>query len=170
MRRESTLVIMTGPRAVRFGAACGPVVGSQLLQGPKLIKENQMSLQPMRRTLGALLFLLCCAAAASPAAAQQRTYRLTGSVVDGQSQRPLGNVQVVLDGTQQGSITDEAGRYLLRAQVAPGTYTLRFVLIGRADATQDIVLAGDTIVQVPEVRLRESALQHRAGRERPPLP
>ena len=118
-----------------------------------------MPLQPMRRTLGALLFLLCCAAAASPASAQQRTYRLAGTVVDGQSQRPLGNVQVVLDGTQQGSITDEAGRYLLRAQVSPGTYTLRFVLIGRADATQDIVLAGDTIVQVPEVRLRESALQ-----------
>src|SRR5690606_34118097 len=118
-----------------------------------------MSLKPLRRSLGALMFLFCLVGGlAEPAAAQ--TYRITGTVTDGASQRPLSNVQVLLDGTQQGTLTDDAGRYLLRASVTPGTYTLRFVLIGRGDATREIVLAaGDTLVQVPNVQLRESAVQ-----------
>ena len=58
----------------------------------------------LRRFAAALLLLAVTAAAATPAAAQQ-SYTIRGTVVDATSQRPLGNVSVVLQGTGLQTLT-----------------------------------------------------------------
>lgn len=108
----------------------------------------------------ATLLMFGAAVAASGVSGQaNQGYVITGTVVNQTTTQPLQSVQVVLEGTQQGTLTDAEGRFSLEASVPPGTYRLRYVLIGRADATQPVVLAGERTVQVPEVRLRDTALQ-----------
>lgn len=101
---------------------------------------------------------LILAALASPALAQQ-SYRVQGSVVDATTQRPLPSVSVQIEGTQLGTLTDGQGRYELVARVPAGSYTLRFSLIGRETATREIELGTGLTVDVPQVPLRESAVQ-----------
>jgi TonB-dependent SusC/RagA subfamily outer membrane receptor len=91
--------------------------------------------------------------------AQVTTYRIEGIVVDSTSQQPLSNVAVTVQGTTQGTLTNAAGRYVLAARLTPGTYTLQFAMIGRDGASREITLGTSATVQVPQVALRESAVQ-----------
>ncbi|MHB1169433.1 MAG: SusC/RagA family TonB-linked outer membrane protein, partial [Longimicrobiales bacterium] len=113
---------------------------------------------PRRLLLGVALSCLCLLGTWTQASAQE-PYTIQGVVVDEGTAEPLPSVQVLLQGTSIGTLTDAAGRYSLEAAVRPGTYTLRYVLIGHADATQEIELGAERTVQVPEVGLRESAVQ-----------
>jgi TonB-dependent starch-binding outer membrane protein SusC len=118
-----------------------------------------MDLTRTRRWLGALAFAVGgLGLLAAPAPAQQ-SFTIQGTVVDATTQRPLPSVAVSLRGTQQGTLTDAAGRYTLNARVAPGTYTLAFSLIGRGEATRQVTLGAQPAVQVEPVVLQESALQ-----------
>jgi TonB-dependent starch-binding outer membrane protein SusC len=103
--------------------------------------------------------VLCFGLLAADDARAQEPYRIQGTVVDATTQRPLTNVQILLRGTQQGTLSDNAGRFTLIARVQPGTYTLVFSLIGRGEVTQPITLGQERSVQVPQVTLRESAVQ-----------
>ncbi|HET7275893.1 MAG TPA: SusC/RagA family TonB-linked outer membrane protein [Longimicrobiaceae bacterium] len=79
----------------------------------------------------------------TPAAAQQGI--ITGRVVDATTQAPLSDVQVVLEGTGRGTLTDPDGRYRL-ADVAAGSYEIRATRIGYNGGTQQVsVGAGATI-------------------------
>ncbi len=59
---------------------------------------------------------------------------ITGTVVDGITQRPLTGAQVLIDGTELGSLTDNRGRFLILNAPA-GAVTLRVVMIGYREAT-----------------------------------
>jgi TonB-dependent starch-binding outer membrane protein SusC len=98
-------------------------------------------------------------AVALPAQAQQSTYRLTGQVVDATTLRPLASVAVVVQGTQQGTLTGVQGTYELTARLTPGTYVIEYSLIGRETVRREVELGGGLSVDVPQVALRESAVQ-----------
>ena len=76
--------------------------------------------------------LLCLPALADPGAAQDR---LAGRVVNAASRQPLPGAQVVIEGTERGTLTDARGRFLLM-NVPEEQVTLRVVMIGYADLTQ----------------------------------
>lgn len=59
----------------------------------------------------------------------QTTGKIAGNIVDGENGEPLIGVNVILDGTGQGAISDKDGYYNL-INVRPGTYTLKFSMIG----------------------------------------
>nr|MDQ3389144.1 SusC/RagA family TonB-linked outer membrane protein [Gemmatimonadota bacterium] len=54
---------------------------------------------------------------------------------------------------------DAAGRYSLSASVRPGSYTLAFSLVGRADLTRTVTLGATPVVEVPQLSVQESALE-----------
>src|SRR5690606_22094826 len=106
----------------------------------------------------ALAALLCAVALARPAAAQDtRAYTINGTVVDQTTERPLASVAVTFPGTQYGTLTDQAGRFSLQARMAPGTYALSYSMIGRGEATQEVTLADQRVVEVARIALRETA-------------
>lgn len=94
-----------------------------------------------------------------PAAAQEaQEYLIRGTVLEAATEAPLPNAAVSLQGTRFGVLTDEAGAYTLRAQVAPGTYTLEFRLIGRRPVRQPIELGEQREVTVEPVLLEITAV------------
>lgn len=110
--------------------------------------------QALRRVVATCCVLLLCAV---PLSAQE-TYRIQGNVVDATTERPLGGVQVSLEGTQHGTLTDANGNFLLVARVPAGTYTVRFLFIGREAATREITLGADFNPGLGTVTMRESAV------------
>lgn len=60
--------------------------------------------------------------------------RIVGHVVDANTAQPLSGVQVYLAGSQQGTLTDMNGRYLI-LRVSPGTHDLVAEMIGFATKT-----------------------------------
>ncbi len=91
-------------------------------------------------TLGAVAIL--CAVAAAPVQAQ--TGVIQGQVLDGASQRPLGNAQVLVAGTGIGQLTNSSGNFLL-LNVPAGEHTVQVTLIGYTETEQTVtVSAGQT--------------------------
>lgn len=89
-----------------------------------------------------LLAVLLALGTAQAAAAQDGT--ISGSVTDGQTLQPLEGAQVFIVGTARGVLTDQEGRYQLRAPA--GTYTVRARIIGYEDVEQRVsVAAGQTV-------------------------
>ena len=84
-------------------------------------------------TLAASLALMLCflLIGASPALAQNT---ITGTVVDAATQQPLAGAQVVIEGTQMGSLTDNRGRFLI-LNVPQTTVTIEVIMIGYRAAT-----------------------------------
>jgi TonB-dependent starch-binding outer membrane protein SusC len=116
----------------------------------------------LRRWLGATMLLLS-GALAQPAAAQE-PYTITGSVVDPESRAPLPNATVQLRTSGGASpaattVTDNAGRFVLRARVAAGSYTLQFSQLGRGTATRPVTLGTQREVSLEPVALASATLQ-----------
>jgi CarboxypepD_reg-like domain len=74
-----------------------------------------------RRAWGILSAAL--ALAAIPLALEAQTGQITGTVLDAETQAPMGTVQVFLQGTSHGALTGQDGRFTL-SDVSPGRYTL----------------------------------------------
>jgi TonB-linked SusC/RagA family outer membrane protein len=104
--------------------------------------------------------LAACCTLLVPAAAlhAQESYRIEGRVVDATTQRPLASVQITLEGTQQGTLSDANGNYVLAARVPAGSYTLRYMFLGREAVTRQVTLGTQLTVAVEAVALRESAV------------
>jgi len=68
-----------------------------------------------------------------PSVAQAQTGQIAGTVTDSTSGEPLPSVNVVLQGTSQGTTTDNNGRYVL-SSVATGTYVVQASFIGYSAA------------------------------------
>ncbi len=107
--------------------------------------------------VGALL-VLAVPATATPAPAdadallapQQNV--VAGVILESGTLRPLGGAQVVVEGTQQGTLTDAAGRF--RIQVSGRQVTLRVVMLGYRTRTIDAT-AGQTDLRI---LMEESAI------------
>ncbi|MBA4157977.1 MAG: carboxypeptidase-like regulatory domain-containing protein [Gemmatimonadetes bacterium] len=82
---------------------------------------------------------------AAPGAAQE-SGSIGGVVVEQQSLRPLAGVQVSVERSGRGTITDSNGRFLITG-VTAGEVTLRAQAIGYATATRTASV-GDTNVQI----------------------
>ena len=95
----------------------------------------------MNSRRAALSFLAACLLVAMPVAAQE-TGTVTGTVTSSGTGEPLAGVQVTIEGTGIGTLTQANGRYLL-LRVPAGTQTLRADLIGYGTLTQPVtVVAG----------------------------
>lgn len=73
--------------------------------------------------------LLGAALTAAPAVAHAQTGKLTGIVTDQETGKPVDGVQVVIQGTTLGDLTQENGRFFI-VNVPPGTYTITARRIG----------------------------------------
>ncbi|NNF26173.1 MAG: TonB-dependent receptor plug domain-containing protein, partial [Gemmatimonadetes bacterium] len=81
-----------------------------------------------------LSFLLCFLLIGPSPALGQNT--ITGTVVDVSTQQPLAGAQVVIEGSQLGSLTDNRGRFLI-LNVPQTTVTVEVIMIGyRATSVQ----------------------------------
>ncbi len=72
--------------------------------------------------------------------------RITGRVLETGTNEPLIGVNVFLEGTTQGTVTDLEGYYVI-LNVTPGTYTVRFSMIG----------FGTKVVQQFRIHINETA-------------
>src|SRR5687767_6421007 len=77
----------------------------------------------------------------------QQSGAVTGSVVNRQAGAPLRAVQVYLQNTRYGTVTNENGAFLLPG-VAAGTYTAVAQLIGFAQGTQTVTVSAGGTAQV----------------------
>jgi len=78
------------------------------------------------------------------AAAQERG-TITGTVLEQGTQRPLSGAQVMVAGTNLGTLTNQQGRYII-TNVPPGPREVRVTLIGFASGTQAVaVRAGEAV-------------------------
>ena len=95
---------------------------------------------------GLVLALALMLGWAPTSAAAQTTGTLVGTVRDAASQRPLEAVQVYIDGTGIGALTNAAGRFLL-LNVPAGEHTLLAEMVGyRSGALTVTVSSGESAV------------------------
>lgn len=107
--------------------------------------------QPLITGLAVLLM-------AVPAGAQER-YTVFGRVRDAASGEGIAGAQVVIEGTEFGALADNSGAYTIRVALPPGSYRVEASFIGRGSASQTIQLGGERLVRVPDIMLRETALE-----------
>jgi TonB-dependent starch-binding outer membrane protein SusC len=114
-----------------------------------------MALRYRALPLGAaLLFVLL----AAPVAAQT-AYTIQGSVADALTAAPLPGVQIQVRGTGFGTISGANGRFILRANLEPGSYEVVFSHIGRRSVTRSVGLSADATVDLGQIQMAESALE-----------
>ncbi|MBI4521337.1 MAG: TonB-dependent receptor [Gemmatimonadetes bacterium] len=103
------------------------------------MKSHKSVVRRVRGWLAAFLVLVGTGAFASVASAQQAG-RIVGQVTETGSGAPLGEVQIYLEGTGIGSLTNQSGRFVL-LNVPPGTHQLRAERIGMAPASRQVTVA-----------------------------
>ena len=113
-----------------------------------------MSGSETRRLRHAALLCLIALFAAVPVAAQD-SGRIMGQVT-GRSGAPIAGVQVYIASTNQGTLTNESGRFLI-TNVAAGTHTVRAERIGFEGVEQQVTLGADASTVV-NFTLEEQAL------------
>lgn len=116
--------------------------------------SSEFRIAGRRGVSGLGIALLALLTGAMPALAQQGT--VTGRVMDQATLRPLGAVQVFVQGQNIGILTDTEGRFRLEG-VTPGEVTIRAQLIGYAAATSTVTVPPNGTVEV-EFRLGTRAI------------
>lgn len=76
--------------------------------------------------------------------AQQTEGSVTGKIVEANTQRPLGDVQVRILGTQRGAITNDQGEFRING-IAPGTVTIRAQRIGYSPDQQSVAITAGAV-------------------------
>lgn len=92
-----------------------------------------------------------------PGAVAAQEGSITGTVVDGSSMRPLDAVQVFVEGTSLGTLTNSSGRYLL-LDVPVGEVTVSVDRVGYGSAEQTVTVADGETAQL-DFELSTSAVQ-----------
>ena len=106
--------------------------------------------------IAAVLALVVGLLAPSMASAQQESV-LQGKILDATTGEPLIGAQVVISGTEQGTVTDVDGHY--RLQVAPGTYSIDVQYLGYASKTVTGISVGAGISTFQDVALESEVIQ-----------
>ncbi len=150
--------------SARMGVGVIPLAFDLLARGRDSLPFASSS--PARRSriiavAGALVSLAFLLGTPTLAAGQEETGRaaIRGQVVDAETDQPLENVFVRIEGTQLGTFTDDLGLYALRG-VPPGLQTLRASRIGYATARLSLNLRpGEEVTR--RIELAVSALEMR---------
>ena len=90
-------------------------------------------------------------------AAQGTTGTIVGRVLDGSTRQPLAGANVVVEGTQRGTLTRADGAFALPG-VPAGTYRVQANLIGYAPDVREVVVAAGATVSV-EFALQPQAVE-----------
>ncbi len=112
-------------------------------------RSNRFTPRPCRLAAVGAGGVLALALAFAPLSAQNT---ITGTVIDGGTQRPLGGAQVQIEGTELGSLTDNRGRFLI-LNVPSATVTVRVVMIGYREATATV-----SSEQAVTIQLQQTAI------------
>lgn len=97
----------------------------------------------MRRLTVCLM--VCFGVLVQGVSAQAQTGSIAGRVTDGMSGQPVANANVVVEGTQIGTLTQNSGAFLIPG-VPAGTYNVTASLIGYGPVTQAVTVpAGGTV-------------------------
>jgi TonB-dependent starch-binding outer membrane protein SusC len=105
--------------------------------------------------LALCMALLALVVGLEPASAQAQTGTITGMVIT-QTGEPVSGAQVVIVGTQRGTLTNARGAFILTA-VPAGEQQVRIVSLGYRTETQTVNVPADGTVSV-EFRLAVSAI------------
>jgi TonB-linked SusC/RagA family outer membrane protein len=108
--------------------------------------------------LALLSSLVCLPGPAGPGTLWAQTGMVGGTVVDRATLEPLPGAQIMVEGTEQGALTNEAGRFLIRG-VSGGQVSLQIILMGYATeaitvqvGTTDLrIMLGQTAVELDEL-------------------
>ncbi len=92
-------------------------------------------MMPRLRTCLAVLTVFLAAFVLVTETTAQTTGKIRGKVLDAADGSPLPGVNVSIEGTTEGTVTDIDGNYII-LRVRPGTYALRASFIGFAPVTQ----------------------------------
>ena len=98
---------------------------------------------------GLAALLLALAMSVVPVSAQNN---ITGTVVEEGSQRPIAGAQVLVEGTELGSLTDNRGRFLI-LNAPGGTVTVRVVMIGYQEATAEAAAGSPVTIELQETAI-----------------
>jgi outer membrane receptor protein involved in Fe transport len=112
--------------------------------------------EPGRRFCAVLLTLLSTAFQADPSAAQNRG-RIEGAVVLAATEQPLPGVQVFVENTPIGTITDSEGRFEL-VQVPEGVYVISARFVGYRSPSQTVTVTSGRTTTI-EFELHEEAVR-----------
>lgn len=105
----------------------------------------------------AAVFAALIVTLALPALAHAQTGQIVGTVTDASSGRPLESVQISVQETGEGALTNQAGRFALLNQ-PEGDLTLVAILVGYKQVQRTVtVTAGETTTV--ELRLDQTALE-----------
>ena len=111
----------------------------------------------VRHGIGALASVLLLFLTAFPLAAQN-TGQVSGRITNATTGEPLTGAQIVVAGTQMGTMANPQGRYLILG-VPVGTHTIEVTRLGYAvQSTQITVTAGEVVVADFELRTQAIAL------------
>jgi TonB-linked SusC/RagA family outer membrane protein len=105
--------------------------------------------------LALITALVALAVALAPAAAQAQTGTITGTVTS-QAGEPVVGAQVMIAGTQRGTLTNDRGAFIF-TNVAAGERQVRVVSLGYRSETRTVQVPADGTVTV-EFRLAMSAI------------
>ncbi len=109
-------------------------------------------------TVLALLLSFSSASAAELSALPDITGKIAGRVTDAATGDPLPGVNVLIEGTTQGSATDLDGYYTI-VNVKPGTYTIRCSFIGfRNEVVENVQVIVDKTTRI-DFELREEIFE-----------
>mgnify|MGYP000220794211 CR=1 FL=1 len=110
----------------------------------------------MKRVTKTFFLVILLLLAAEAALAQAG--RITGTVTDARDRQPLIGVQVIIQGTTQGTTTDLDGNYRI-LNVRPGTYTVEFRYVGYQTQIIDNVLVRTDLNTEINVQMREAVIE-----------
>ncbi len=84
--------------------------------------------------------------------------RITGNVIDSRDRQPLIGVQVIIQGTTQGTTTDLDGNFRI-LNVRPGTYTVEFRYVGyQTQVIEDVLVRTDLNTEL-NIRMAEAVIE-----------
>ena len=86
-----------------------------------------------------------------------QTGKVTGTVTEAETGEPLPGVNVVIEGTQQGSSTGANGQYTI-LNVPPGTYTLRATFVGYVPKVIEDVRVNIDLTTTVNIELQAEAV------------
>lgn len=113
-----------------------------------------MKLVHYRSVLALLLGVICATTSAS---AQEEGGTVSGRVLEDGTQRPLAGVNIVIEGTQRGTITDADGAFVLNG-VPAGEHELAASLIGYGSQTLAVTVVANETANA-EFSLQATAVQ-----------